>query len=268
MKDDLSAYRRSTGVLGTVVHYYPRTTSTNDLLLQMGEAGAPEGTLVIADEQTAGRGRMGRRWSAPPGTALLFSLLFRPSGAFAQQAPRIPMLCGLALIEAIRICTGLPAQLKWPNDGVLQADGTWYKLAGTLSDVGFAAGAPAFLVVGIGLNVNVPREVCASLAPNAGSLAAALGAPVNRLTLLDTFLQRADAYYAELQAGWDPWPSWASCLAWIGQRVTLQTPTGTLEGVFEGVEASGALILRTADGWRQSYAVGDVSLRPVKVDQA
>ncbi len=267
MKDDLSLYRRSTGVLGSVVHYYPSTTSTNDLLLQMGEAGAPEGTLVIADEQTAGRGRMGRRWSAPPGTALLFSLLFRPSGAFALQAPRIPMLCGLALIEAIRTCTGLPVQLKWPNDVILQADGTWRKLAGMLSDVGFNAGAPAFLVVGIGINVNIPAEVCATLAPNAGSLAAALGAPVDRLALLDAFLQRADACYADFQRGWDPWPAWTSCLAWIGQRVSLQTPTGNLEGVFEGVEASGALVLRTGDGWRQSYAVGDVSLRPLDTDR-
>ncbi len=264
MNTDLHAYRRVRGLLGTRVHYYARTTSTNDLLLQMGEAGAAEGTLVIADEQTAGRGRMGRRWSAPPGTALLFSLFFRPAGAFVVQAPRITMLCGLALIEAIHMSTSVPAQLKWPND-VMAIDpaGNWRKLAGMLSDVGFIAGNPAFLVVGIGLNVNVPPEVCRTLGPQAGSLMELHGAPVDRVALLDAFLDRADAYYAELQQGWDPWSPWASCLAWVGQRVQLQTPSGIIEGFFEGVNLGGELILRTDDGWKRSYAAGDVSLRPV-----
>lgn len=258
---ELSAYRRSDGVLGAQVYYYPQLGSTNDLLLQWGEQGAAEGTLILADEQTAGRGRMGRRWSAPAGTALLFSLLFRPKGYFGQQAARITMLCGLALIEAMQALTHLPVQLKWPNDVILGMDGDWRKLAGMLSDVGMMEGVPAFLVVGIGVNVNVPAEQLAELAPNAGSLSAALGHPVDRVALLDGFLVRAEAYYRELQAGWDPLPAWSSCLAWVGRRVILHTPGGSVEGYFERVDESGALVLRTNDGWRRSYNVGDVSVR-------
>lgn len=258
---ELSTYRRTTGLLGTQVQYWPRIGSTNDVLLRLGEQGAQEGMLVIADEQTAGRGRLGRRWLAPSGTALLFSLLFRPSGSFVQQAVRIPMLCGLALVEAIRTLTDLPAQLKWPNDVIIGMGADWRKVAGMLSDVGMLNGAPAFLVVGIGVNVNVPAEQLTSLAPNAGSLSVALGRSVERAALLEDFLTRADAYYAELCRGWDPLPAWASCLAWTGKTVRVDTPTGMLEGVFEGVEADGSLVLRTPSGWRRTFSVGDVSLR-------
>lgn len=258
---ELSTFRRTTGLLGTRVQYWPRIDSTNNVLLELGEQGAQEGMLVIADEQTAGRGRLGRRWSAPVGTALLFSLLFRPSGAFVQQAARIPMLCGLALVEAIQALTALPVQLKWPNDVIIGMDADWRKVAGMLSDVGMLNGAPAFLVVGIGVNVNVPAEQLTSLAPNAGSLSVALGRPVERAALLEAFLTRADAYYAEFRAGWDPLAAWASYLAWTGKTVRVDTPTGVLEGVFEGVAEDGALVLRTPSGWRHTFSVGDVSLR-------
>ncbi len=258
---NLSTYQRTTGLLGTRVHYFSQLTSTNDWLLQLAEQGAPEGTLVVADEQTAGRGRMGRRWSAPPGTALLFSLLFRPASAFMMQAPRITMLCGLALVEAVRMVTDLPVQLKWPNDLILGMEADWRKLAGMLTDVGMQDGAPAFLVVGIGVNVNVPAAQLEGLAPNAGSLLAVLGRPVDRVALLETFLERADAYYAELCQGWDPLSAWSSCLAWVGREVVLHTPSGTVSGIFDGVERDGALILRAADGWRRAFNVGDVSVR-------
>jgi len=100
---------------GWDIRYFERVTSTNNLLLEAGRQGAPEGLIFIADEQTAGRGRLERRWVSPPGTCLLMSLLFRPAEPFTDHAPRLTMLCGLAIADAVAEVTGIAVQLKWPT---------------------------------------------------------------------------------------------------------------------------------------------------------
>ena len=165
----LQCYHRE-GWLGADFRYMQRVTSTNDLVLDAGQQGAPEGLVIVAEEQTAGRGRLARRWNAPPGTCLLMSLLFRPPEPFAYYAGRIPMLCGLALVEAVRHVAGLSVALKWPNDLIIaHSDDTWHKVAGMLSEIGMQNNVPAFVVIGIGLNVNVPRALLPDLAPDAAS---------------------------------------------------------------------------------------------------
>lgn len=257
----LAAYRRSTGWLGATVLYEAQTASTNDLLWRAGEAGAVEGVLALTEEQTAGRGRLGRRWTAPPGTCLLWSLLFRPPAPFAWSAARTTMLCGLALWEAVTEVAGVPVALKWPNDLIVERDDGWRKVAGMLSEVGLAGDQLAFLVVGIGLNVNVPPAALAALAPNATSLLAERGQPVDRAALLDSFLARAEARYEALRAGADPWSAWAARLAWLGQPVQVQTPTALVTGIMEGVDAEGGLQLRLPDGSLAGFPVGDVTVR-------
>ncbi len=253
----LRDYRRD----GWGIRYFEQVDSTNTLALDAGRQGAPEGSVFVADEQTAGRGRLERRWVAPPGTSLLMSLLFRPTEPFAHNASRITMLCGLALADAVSDVTGIPAHLKWPNDLIITRDGVWRKVAGMLSEVGSAPDTPPFLVVGIGLNVNVPSASLPDLAPNATSLLVESGQPVERVALLDAFLGRVEAHIAALRAGVDPLSLWRQRLAWMGDAVQVQTPTGAVTGVAEDVNDDGALLLRLADGRRQRFSVGDVSLR-------
>lgn len=253
----LAGYRRD----GWTVQYWPQVGSTNDVALAAGQQGAAENFLVLTDEQTAGRGRLARRWAAPPGTCLLMSLLFRPPEPFAHHAARLTMACGVALVEAVETAAGLPAALKWPNDLIVTGPGGWRKLAGMLSEVGLADGAPAFLVVGIGLNVAVRPADLPTLSPNATSILAETGRTVSRVALLDTLLARVEAWWAQLAQGIDPLPAWRARLAWLGQTVAIHTPTQTLTGVAEDVDETGALLLRLPGGAVQSFPVGDVSVR-------
>lgn len=258
---EFSHYRRVDGWLGQRCLYLERTTSTNEVLRRLAEEGAVEGLVILADEQTAGCGRLARRWESPPGTSLLFSLLFRPPEPFAYHAARTTMLCGLALCQAVALGAGLTTYLKWPNDLIIERAGDWRKLAGMLSEIGMAGGRPSFLIVGIGLNVNIPVEGLSRLAPNATSLLAEIGHDVGRVALLDIFLQRTEALVERQRAGWDPLAQWRAGLAWRGRTVQVHLPTETLVGVAEDVDAEGALLLRLPDGSRRSFPVGDVSLR-------
>jgi BirA family biotin operon repressor/biotin-[acetyl-CoA-carboxylase] ligase len=253
----LRDYRRE----GWDIRYFARVDSTNTALLEAGQQGAVEGLVYVADEQTAGRGRLDRRWSAPPGTCLLLSLLFRPPEPFTYHAPRLTMVCGMAMADAVETVSGVAVQIKWPNDLILTRAETWCKVAGMLSEIGSSVDSRPFLVVGIGLNVNVPSELLPGLAPNATSLLAEGERPVERVTLLDVFLAHVEAYRAASLAGADVLDLWRQRLAWMGCDVHVHTPTASITGIAEGVDETGALWLRLPDSTRQSFSVGDVSLR-------
>ncbi len=263
MRDEsLQHYRSPARWLGGESLHFEVINSTNEIALERGRAGAPEGMFVIAEWQSAGRGRLGRRWEAPRGTSLLMSLLFRPPEPFALYAARTVMVCALAMREAIAEVAALDAALKWPNDLIVVRGRRWRKLAGLLSEIGFQDERPTFLVVGIGVNVNVPVEALVHLAPQATSLLAETGRPVRRAALLDAFLPRAEARYEAVRAGADPVREWKMALAWMGESVIIHTPTGKVEGIAAGVEADGSLRLRLPDGREKVFLVGDVSLRP------
>jgi BirA family biotin operon repressor/biotin-[acetyl-CoA-carboxylase] ligase len=260
---DLSSVQATltTHTFGRNLVILPSTGSTNDVAKELAAQGAPEGTVVLADEQTAGRGRMGRHWSAPPGTCLLCSILFRPNLP-PTQTPWLTMLCSLAAADAVEQVTGLPVALKWPNDLIisnLQSQG-WRKLAGVLTETGVEGGQMAFVVVGIGINVNVELEVLPTLAPDATSILAETGQPVDRVTLLAAFLAGIEQRYEALQAGESPHQEWAARLATLGQPVRAVTPSETLIGVAESVGEDGALLLRTSDGTLHRLLAGDVTL--------
>ena len=261
----LEHYRRTEGWLGREIDYRARVDSTNDQLMAVGEAGADEGAVMVADVQTAGRGRLDRTWHAPVGTCLLMSMLFRPPGPFATYAPRTTMACSLAVLDAIEATTGLTLALKWPNDVIAEDEEEprgWAKVAGLLSEIGMRLEQPDFLVVGVGLNVNLPKAYLADLAPGATSLLALAGYPVSRVQLLDRLLAAAERRYDALRAGEeDPFEAWRSALAWLGEEVDVHTPTGVVRGVAEDVDAYGRLRVRLPDGLRHTFTAGDVSLR-------
>jgi len=235
---------------------YERIGSTNDEARRLALEGTPNGTLVIANEQTAGRGRLRRAWVAPPGQALLFSLVFYVPLS-PQEAYQLTMLASLACVEAIAAQTRLQPAIKWPNDLLLGRR----KLAGILSEIcGLDDGVS--VVVGVGLNVNVDFAAWPELQQQATSLREALGWPVPRIPLLQEILRRMEDRYERMAAGQSPYSDWLEHLATLGQQVRVITHEETLEGLAKGADPDGALVLQLPDGALRRIRVGDVeSLR-------
>jgi BirA family biotin operon repressor/biotin-[acetyl-CoA-carboxylase] ligase len=246
-----------TAFVGQTLEVWPEIESTNARARRLAEEGAPEGTLVLTDYQTAGRGRLGRQWVAPAGSSLLLSLIFRPEVAPAQ-IQRLTMICGLAAVDAIESETGLEAGLKWPNDILVGGA----KAGGILTEVGLRVDGVEYAVVGIGLNVNLdPAQLPRDLLVEATSLAQVLGESVPRLPLLWALLQAVETRYLALQAGRSPHGEWAERLVTLGRAVTVVGGGRVVEGVAEGVDADGGLLVRSADGCLRTVLAGDVRLR-------
>jgi len=213
-------------------------------------AGSPERTIVLADEQRAGRGRLGRRWLAPPRSSLLFSIVLRRS----LEAIHCTAACSVAVAEAVEQVTSLEPRIKWPND-VMVRD---LKVCGVLTEVLTHGGRHA-TIVGVGLNVNLDPEE-AGLPPTATSLAHECGTVLSRADVLRAILERLDAYLALDDAALGPTVQarWESLLWRRWQEVRIDQIGALLSGVVEGLAPSGALRIRTAAGVVE-VAVGDVS---------
>lgn len=239
--------------------FLPSTTSTNDVARDLASRGAPEGTVVVADYQTAGRGRMGRRWLAPPGAALLCSILFRPD-APPNRAHDLTTIVALAAADAIGETAELAVALKWPNDLVVARPEGWRKLGGLLAETGLSADRLEYVVVGIGINVNIPAEALPELAPEATSILAETGRETDRNLLLERMLEGVMARYERWQAGECLHAEWATRLVTLGRPVRIVTAEGERQGIAEGVDEDGALLLRTPDGALHRVRVGDVFL--------
>ena len=249
----------TTAYVGRALAYYPLIDSTNRVAKELAEQSTPDGTLVIADAQSAGRGRLGRQWISPPNANLLMSLVFYPP-LLPGQAQRMTTVCALAAADGIARATGLQAQLKWPNDILLGG----VKAGGILTELGLRGEALAYTVVGIGLNVNLERDqLPAELVSIATSIAQELGHPTRREPLLAAILGSIEERYERLKAGDSPMGEWAARLATLGQQVQVSDAHGEwrVEGVAEAVDEDGALLLRLADGSQRRILVGDVTLR-------
>jgi BirA family biotin operon repressor/biotin-[acetyl-CoA-carboxylase] ligase len=249
--------RLGTAYIGRHLERYTEIDSTNTRAVALARAGAPEGTLVLAERQTAGRGRLGRRWHAPPGSALLMSLLLRPPLP-PTRAQWATMVCAVAAAEAVEATAGLEVGIKWPNDLVVQGR----KLGGVLTELGARdANTLDYVVVGLGLNVNLdPAALLEAITP-ATSLAAELGRPISRLDLLLAWLIRVEAHYGRLRVGVSPREAWRRRLATLGQPVQVGSAEEVVAGVAEDVDEDGALLVRTAGGALRRMLAGDVTLR-------
>ena len=246
-----------TEFVGRNLVYHPAIPSTNDEARRLARAGAPDGTLVITDYQTAGRGRLERRWEAPAGSSLLMSLIFRPHLA-AHEVLRLTMICGLAAVDAIESQTGLQVGLKWPNDLVIGGA----KLGGILTEIELEGERVGHAVVGLGLNVNLdPDQLPQGLLMEATSLSQHLGREVARQSLLRALLQAMELRYRTLEAGRLPQAEWAERLVTLGRSVSISALGDSMEGVAEGVNEDGALLVRRADGRLETILAGDVSIR-------
>ncbi len=230
----------------------PEVGSTNADLAARAAGDAPEGVVLVAEHQSAGRGRLDRTWVSPPRAGLTVSVLLRPDVPAARRA-WLPLLTGVALAEAVGEVSGVRTSLKWPND-LLAADGT--KLAGILAEATGSA-----VVVGTGLNVSTRRE---ELPPTGTSLALVTGAPVDRAPLLLAYLRALEQrYLAWTAALGDPVSTglaadYLARCSTVGVEVTVTLPDGQeLAGTATAVDWDGRLVLRTPAGTVE-LASGDV----------
>ena len=232
------------------------TGSTNRDLLDLAATGAPDGTVLVADHQTAGRGRLDRSWHALPGASLLLSVLFRPA-ADAVDAHLLTTAVGLSAAEACELVAGVGPGLKWPNDLVVASptDGSTRKLGGILAESTVRDGRLDAVVVGLGLNVNWPRELPADLADIAIALNH-FGGEVDREALLVALLRRLGHWGtvtpAELMAGA------RDRSATLGHEVRVDLGREQFEGRAVELTDRGELVVETAAGERRTVVVGDV----------
>jgi BirA family biotin operon repressor/biotin-[acetyl-CoA-carboxylase] ligase len=239
------------------------TESTMRVAGELAARGAAHGTAVIAEEQTAGRGRLGRSFHSPPGANLYVSILLRPTPP-GMLAPTLVLAAGVAVAECVAGWLGAPARvdLKWPNDVRIDRK----KTSGILVELASEAARPVWAVLGIGVNLNVdPATFPAEFRERATSLAAASGRPVDRVAftqrLFGTLERVLDLHASQGFAAVRP-----RFEAWFrmgGQPVRVLEPAGgTLEGVVAGVDPDGALRLRLADGRERRVLAGEVTLLP------
>lgn len=231
------------------------TGSTNADLLAQAVGGAPEGAVLVANAQRAGRGRMGRSWVSPPGAALMFSVLLRPAGVSPAKRGWIPLLAGVAVASAVQSVTGLEARLKWPNDVLIGAA----KLAGILAEQSADA-----IVTGIGVNVSTQRAELP--VETATSLAVAGAASRDRHELLRAILTGIERRYLAWSAPPAPGDPDLSGLraeyrrlsATLGTEVRIEFPGGrAAHGTATDIDPDGRLVVRTASG-PLAVSAGDV----------
>lgn len=253
--------------LGQAYEFVPEIGSTNDELKRRVAAEAsrkiPDGTVLLTDYQSAGRGRLNRRWEAPPGSSLLFSTLLHLHWP-PEQAGWLTMIAGLAAARAIEAATGIEARLKWPNDVVVLVEDEWRKLGGLLVDTVLDAnGQLEIAVVGIGLNVNIPQATLPDAATPATSLLAIQKEPVERLPLLLACLREMEQLVDAARAGVSPAPAWNEMLITLGRTVTVSDAgrIDPLRGVAEATDEWGQLLVREPSGALHTIAAGDVTLR-------
>ena len=252
--EDIAAYLEEnlrTRFIGRRLIYLDTAPSTQDIARQLALEGAPEGTAVIAGEQQAGRGRMGRSWISPSGV-LATSLVLRPPAASLYL---LPAVTSVAVCRALRVL-GTPAGIKWPNDVLIEGK----KVCGILIENGLQAGGAGYSIAGIGINVNFDTASRAEIAGTATSLSTRLGhdLPVGEVALR-LFTALEDAYTAS--GGPEAIiAEWAQNMVTIGQRVSSDFYGNRIDGIAEGVSRQGNLVVRLADGSLTEIVAGDVTI--------
>lgn len=245
----------SGGRLGRVL-VVDAIASTNSALFEAARAGEPEGLILLAEEQSAGRGRLGRSWVSPRGKSVLMSVLVRAS-IESGKAGLLNAAAGLAAIDAVRAEIGLSPDLKWPNDIVWEGR----KLGGILAEAGTDREGGRFWVVGIGVNINwSPEDFPPDIADLATSLQIAKGNPVDRNSFVVHLVRSLGSVVEELESDSAALlVRYRRALDTLGRRVRAKLPAEEVEGLAEDVDGAGDLIVLTDSGERHRVTAGDVT---------
>ena len=261
--DELRTLRKDK-LIGREIVFFPAIDSTNRMALDLARQGTREGTVVMADSQSRGRGRRGRAWESPAGVNVYASIVLKPPIP-ASAAPQLTLLAGVAAARALAGVSGLDASIKWPNDIFVSGR----KLAGILSEMEAEGADTRFIILGIGVNVNWrEEELPHDLRETATSLCVEKGGEVSRAAVAAGLFQELEEVYfrfkqegfsRRLQEEWNR-------LSWInGKRVAIMGPDGEVSGQALGLDLDGALLLVDEQGQTRRFLAGDVSLR--RMDQ-
>jgi BirA family biotin operon repressor/biotin-[acetyl-CoA-carboxylase] ligase len=257
-ENELNSIRKTEWV-GKQIYYFDVLDSTNTKANHLAEKGAEHGTLVVAGRQEAGKGRRGRSWSSPANTGIFMTLLLKPE-LESQNASMLTLVTALAVAKAIKRETGLAAEIKWPNDIVLNGK----KICGILTEMSAQIDYVNHIVIGIGINVH-NEEFPEELSERATSILLEGGKRVNRAMLIEAVWEEFENYYgifmetqdvSKLTAEYD------MCLANRGKKVRVLDPKDPYEGVAQGITARGELIVDTWES-RKLVSSGEVSVRGI-----
>ena len=241
---------------GKTVHFARETDSTNLWIKRLAKEGAPEGTLALAEFQSAGRGRLGRSWEVPEGTSVMMSILLRPKFE-PQYAPTLTLVMGMAVAKAVKKL-GFDVSIKWPNDVVVSHK----KICGILTEMGVRDGKIDYAVIGVGINVNI-KEFPEEMADKATSLYLESGKEFDRSQIPGLVMEAFEEYYEKFAATCDLSglkEEYESILANYNQpvRVLAKEP---YEGVARGITDGGELLVEKTDGTIVAVSAGEVSVR-------
>ncbi len=237
------------------IYFFLTIDSTNNYARILAEEGAPEGTLVISEEQTAGRGRMGRSWISPPGTGIWISVILRPNIS-PPRAALITPLVAVALNRSIREVTGLPSGIKWPNDILIRGK----KAAGILTEISTDQASIRYIIVGIGINVNTeyfPEEI----RDQATSLSLSSGQQISRLKILLSLLLELERQYLDFTRKKDCDSillDYRKMSVTIGNQVLIPGPDGKLTVEAIDITETGGLLIKSGDGTTEEIISGEV----------
>lgn len=252
--------RLHTKWMGKELTYIEETGSTNVDVKKLAEAGAPQGTIVVADCQNAGKGRRGRSWNSPSGTSISFSILLKPQME-PNQAPMITLLMAMAVAKAVQETCGLEAQIKWPNDVVVNQK----KICGILTEMTMEADYIHYVIVGTGINVNqdqIPEE----LKTSATSLYLEKGRKVLRADVLVQVIDNFEEYYESFLEQGDLsalWNEYNDMLVSMDKEVRVLDPKGEYSGISRGINKKGELLVELENHQITPVYAGEVSVRGV-----
>jgi len=239
--------------IGRKIHYFDYLASTMDQAMQLGMAGAVNGTLVLAESQIKGRGRLGREWFSPKYKGIYLSLILRPR-ILPNACPILTLMSAVSICEAVKETTGEDAQIKWPNDVLMRGK----KIAGILTEMNAEVDKVNFVVIGIGLNVNNDKK---SLIPQATSLKESQDQDLNRVTILQELLRKIESNYfiLENKGSQEIINKWRNFTQTLGTRVKVCYQNKHIEGQAVDIDQDGALLIRKDSGLMQRISSGDVT---------
>lgn len=245
-----------TSIIGSQIHYKETVDSTQIIAQRLGLEGVPEGTVVIAEEQIGGRGRLNRVWHSPKGTGIWMSIILRPNIPI-PKTPQLTLMTAVAIVQAIQDCTSIEAHIKWPNDILVNGK----KLTGILTELQAEADRVHSVIIGIGINVN-QKEFPEELKSIATSLLMEKGEPINRADLIRSVFTRMEKLYTiYLEKGFEPikllWESYAIS---VGKRVTARTFSGSITGKALGITEDGVLKIEDDEGFVHHIYSADIEI--------
>ncbi len=242
----------NTNFVGQKIFYFESVASTMEIAMQLGMKGLPEGTLVLAESQTKGKGRLGRLWFSPKYKGIYSSLILRPK-LLPASASILTLLAAVSICEAIKETIGLDTQIKWPNDIILHNK----KLGGILTEINAEMDKINFVVIGMGINVNNDKK---TLTSGAASLKSGKKENINRITLLQEILRKIEINYLLLQhKGAGPiLEKWRQHSITLSRRVKVYCHKEHIEGEAIDIDTDGGLLIRKDSGTTEKVMAGDV----------